>query len=107
MPKNKPMFVQSNNLWFFQAEDEILIYDERLKEGMKNYDLSIPMDNPQVPRVESESAFTKAFEESELQADPQPPTKMRSISKLTATKKKKKRGRRKASSGRLSHRSSG
>ncbi|XP_027106577.1 uncharacterized protein [Coffea arabica] len=93
---------------FIKNEDEILIYDERLKQDRNNFDgvHMQPMEKPQVAKDEPHSTVTTVIAGPDQQTDNQPPPKVRSIAKLTATKSRRKKGRRKASSGRWSRRSS-
>ncbi|KAL3537065.1 hypothetical protein ACH5RR_000431 [Cinchona calisaya] len=94
-----------------KTEDEILIYDDRLKQERENFDeVSIqPMEKPQaVVEQGQESSFTTVLAEPDLQTTVnQPSPKVLSVAKLTAPKNRRKRGRRKASSARWSRRSSG
>ncbi|CDP09443.1 unnamed protein product [Coffea canephora] len=91
---------------FIKNEDEILIYDERLKQDRNNFDEvhMQPMEKPQVAKDEPHSTVTTVIAGPDQQTDNQPPPKVRSIAKLTATKSRRKKGRRKASSGRWSRR---
>ncbi|KAL3537068.1 hypothetical protein ACH5RR_000434 [Cinchona calisaya] len=87
-----------------KTEDEILIYDERLKQARDNFDeVSIqPMENPQVVvEQEQESIFTKVLAEPGLQTTVnQPSPIVCPIAKLTAPRNRRKGGRRKAGSAR-------
>ncbi|XP_057496981.1 uncharacterized protein LOC130781696 isoform X2 [Actinidia eriantha] len=88
----------------------ILIYTRRAKEGPNNFKEvnTQPVENQQVPKEEPGNSVPPFHAlEPDLPTDDQPPLKIRSISKLTATKNKRKRGRRKAGLGRWSRRSSG
>ncbi|KAA8520451.1 hypothetical protein F0562_014707 [Nyssa sinensis] len=89
--------------------DGILIYNQRAKEELNDFeDVKIwPIEKPQVPKKEKESTNPAIpVLESDLFLDDQPTPKIRSISKLTAPKNTRKRGRRKAGSSRWSRRSS-
>ncbi|PSS11845.1 Protein transport protein [Actinidia chinensis var. chinensis] len=88
----------------------ILIYTRRAKQERNNFKEvnTHPVENPQVPKEEPGSSMPPFHTvESDLPTDDQPAPKIRSISQLTATKNKRKRGRRKAGLGRWSRRSSG
>ncbi|GFZ00700.1 hypothetical protein Acr_14g0003350 [Actinidia rufa] len=88
----------------------ILIYTRRAKQERNNFKEvnTHPVENPQVPKEEPGSSMPPFHAvESDLPTDDQPAPKIRSISQLTATKNKRKRGRRKAGLGRWSRRSSG
>uniref|UniRef100_A0A5B6ZUC1 Uncharacterized protein n=1 Tax=Davidia involucrata TaxID=16924 RepID=A0A5B6ZUC1_DAVIN len=90
--------------------DGILIYNQRAKEELNYFeDVKIrPIEKPQVPKEEREGTIPAIpVLESDLAIDDQPTPKIRSISKLTAPKNKRKRGKRQAGSGRWSRRSSG
>ncbi|KAA8515857.1 hypothetical protein F0562_019036 [Nyssa sinensis] len=89
--------------------DGILIYNQRAKEQLSILEeVRIhPTEKPQVPKEEQESTSPAIpVLESDLPIDDQPTPKIRSLSKLTATKNKRKRGRRKAGLGRWTRRSS-
>lgn len=91
----------------------MLIYSRRPKEELKNsfkgVDIQIVGKKPQVPKEEQEDTSIPAFDSTgpDVHTEDQPAPKIRSISKLTATKNTRKRGRRKAGLGRWSRRSSG
>ncbi|XP_028095369.1 uncharacterized protein LOC114295346 isoform X1 [Camellia sinensis] len=90
--------------------DGILIYNRRAKRETNNTkEVNIqPIEKPQVPKEEQDSSIPPFHDlEADLPDDDQPTPKIRSISKLTATKNKRKRGRRKAGTSRWSRRSSG
>ncbi|THG01382.1 hypothetical protein TEA_013420 [Camellia sinensis var. sinensis] len=79
--------------------DGILIYNRRAKRETNNTkEVNIqPIEKPQVPKEEQDSSIPPFHDlEADLPDDDQPTPKIRSISKLTATKNKRKRGRRKA-----------
>ena len=93
-----------------QIGNGILIYTRRAKEGPNNFKEvnTQPVENHQVPKEEPGNSVPPFHAlEPDLLTDDQPPLKIRSISKLTATKNKRKRGRRKAGLGRWSRRLSG
>ena len=93
-----------------QNGNGILIYTRRAKQERNNFKEvnTQPVENPQVPKEEPGSSVPPFHAvEPDLPTDDQPALKIRSISKLTATKNKRKRGRRKAGLGRWSRRSSG
>lgn len=79
-------------------EDDVLIYNERMNAEMNNLD-DVAIKHVEEPRAEASTdrTFPTLSVEQDLPADDQPPPKIRSISKLTAPKRRKKRGRRKAS----------
>ncbi|KAL6964951.1 hypothetical protein U1Q18_036007 [Sarracenia purpurea var. burkii] len=88
--------------------DGILIYSRRGKDYLKNFkELNIePVEKPQLPKEEQENSNPPFHVlEPDLPTNGQPTPKIRSISKLTATKNKRKRGRRKAGSSRWIRRS--
>uniref|UniRef100_A0A5B6ZQN9 Uncharacterized protein n=1 Tax=Davidia involucrata TaxID=16924 RepID=A0A5B6ZQN9_DAVIN len=90
--------------------DVILIYNQRAKEELSNLEeVKIQtIENPQEPKEERESTSPAIpVLESDLPTDDQPIPKIRSLSKFTAPKNKRKRGRRKAGLDRWSQRSSG
>lgn len=93
--------------------DGILIYSRRPKEELNNrlkgVNIQTVGKKPRVPKEEQEDTSIPPFDgtEHDLPTEDQAAPKIRSISKLTATKNKRKRGRRKAGLGRWSRRSSG
>ncbi|XP_059633857.1 uncharacterized protein LOC132276448 isoform X2 [Cornus florida] len=92
------------------AEDGFLLYNQRAQEELNNFEevKILPVEKPQVVKKEQDSTDPQVTaQELDLPTDDQPPRKIRSISKLTAPKNKRKRGRRKAGSGRWSRKSSG
>lgn len=96
-----------------QIGDGILIYSRRPKEELNNrlkgVNIQTVGKKPRVPKEEQEDTSIPPFDgtEHDLPTEDQAAPKIRSISKLTATKNKRKRGRRKAGLGRWSRRSSG
>ncbi|KAM7508840.1 hypothetical protein LguiA_019293 [Lonicera macranthoides] len=88
------------------TEDRILIYNRRAKEELDNFEevQNRPVQSVQLPKQELEENPEPPLD---LLTDDQSTPKIRSISKITAPKIKRKRGRRKAGSGRWSRRTSG
>ncbi|CAK9188244.1 unnamed protein product [Ilex paraguariensis] len=89
--------------------DEILIYHRRAKKELNNFaEVKVhPIEKPQVaklPKEEQQSTIPPVMVLEDQPADDQPTPKIRSLSKLTAPKIKRKRGTRKA--GKWSRRSS-
>ncbi|KAL2477870.1 hypothetical protein Fot_47025 [Forsythia ovata] len=90
------------------AEDDVLIDNKRVKEEINNIE-KVKIQATQTPLVlkdGSGSTIPPVAADPDLATDDQPPPKLRSISKLTAPKTRRKRGRRKGS-GQWSRRSSG
>ncbi|XP_052211112.1 uncharacterized protein LOC127813972 [Diospyros lotus] len=81
----------------------ILMYNRRAKgklSSAKEADIK-PMEKPQVPKEDQDNSVRLSHpRDHDLPSDDQLPPKIRSISKITASKNKRKRGRRKAGSSR-------
>lgn len=90
-----------------QSGDEHLIINRKAKVEMKNFEEVEIQDREKlkVPKEEQESTIPSVPVLEELLADDRPNPKIRSVSKLAASNNKRKRGRRKAGSGRWSSKS--
>lgn len=84
-------------------EDGILIYNQRMKEEMSNFEeFKIHcVEKPQVLEHSQKVTIPASIPDPDpdLPLDDQPAPKIRSISKLTAPKSKKRKARRRAGSG--------
>ncbi|CAI9765152.1 unnamed protein product [Fraxinus pennsylvanica] len=81
------------------AEDDVLINNTRLKEDMNNFE-EVKIQAIQKPLVLNDgsgSTIPPLPADADQATDDQPPPKLRSISKITAPKIRRKRGRRKGS----------
>lgn len=82
-----------------QAEDYLLIDNTRVKEEMNNFE-EVEIQAIQKPLVLNDgsgSTIPPLPADADQANDDQPPPKLRSISKLTAPKTRRKRGKRKGS----------
>ncbi|GFQ06543.1 hypothetical protein PHJA_002798300 [Phtheirospermum japonicum] len=87
------------------VEDGALIDNRRVKEEMNNFDEVII--NPTIEKpVARKDIASPVMDEPNLPTDDQPPSKIRSIAKITAPRSKRKRGRKK-SARRRTRRSTG
>lgn len=83
-------------------EDGALIDNQRVKEEMDSFNEVKIQQKPLMVKEESGNSSPAALAEPE-----QPPAKVRSIAKITGTRSKRKRGRKRAATGRRSRRSTG
>ncbi|KAJ8572586.1 hypothetical protein K7X08_009097 [Anisodus acutangulus] len=79
-------------------EEGVLIYNQRMKEEMSNFEeLKIhSVEKPQVLEHVQKATIPASVPDPDLTVDDQPAPKIRSISKLTAPKSKKRKARRRA-----------
>lgn len=86
-------------------EDGILIYNQRMKEEMSNFEeFKIhSVEKPQVLEHSQKVTIPASIPDPDLPLDDQPAPKIRSISKLTAPKSKKRKARRRAGSGKRNY----
>lgn len=92
------------------TEDGFLIHNTRANEELNDFtEAKIhPIDKKlRTPKEEQGAIFPSGLDLEVLDMDDQPSPKIRSISKITAPKNKKKRAKRKAGSNKWSRRSSG
>lgn len=90
-----------------QVEDGILIDNQRVKEEMVSFEEVKIQQMPLALNGGSGITTPPVITEPDLLADDQAPAKVRSIAKITGSRSKRKRGRKKGSTGRRSRRSTG
>ncbi|XP_057808350.1 uncharacterized protein LOC131022835 [Salvia miltiorrhiza] len=88
------------------VEDGVLIDNQRVKEEMNSFEEVKIQQMPLVLKDETGDTTPSVIAEPGT-ADDQPPAKVRSIAKITGTRSKRKRGRKKAATSRRGRRSTG
>lgn len=87
---------------YIQVEDGALIDNQRVKEEMDSFNEVKIQQKPLLVKEEPGNSTPQPTAEAV-----QPPAKVRSIAKITGARSKRKRGRKKAATGRRTRRSTG
>lgn len=88
-----------------QSEDGVLIYNQKMKEEMSNFE-EFKIHSAEKPRVlehVQKVTIPASVPDPDVPVDDQPAPKIRSISQLSAPKSKKRKARRRAGSNKRNH----